>query len=155
MVRLFEARFPHDRDDVATLFREYAESLGFDLCFQGFDKELADLPGKYAAPNGCVLLADVDECVVGCVALRPLDELGVCEMKRLYVKPKYRNVGAGRMLAEAIVDRARTKGYSAMRLDTIATMHSAIRLYQHMGFVRIEPYCHNPIPEAVYMELRL
>lgn len=155
MVRLLDAQFLRDRDLVAALFVEYGESLGFELCFQGFDQELAGLPGAYAAPRGCVLLAELDGEVVGCVALRPLGDDGACEMKRLYVKPAHRGLGAGRMLAEAIVERARSIGYQSMRLDTIGNMHAAIAIYERMGFVVIEPYYNNPLADVVYMELQL
>lgn len=155
MVRLFDAEFLRDRDLVAALFVEYGESLDFKLCFQGFDRELAGLPGAYAAPRGCVLLAELKGDVVGCVALRPLGDDGVCEMKRLYVKPVHRGLGAGRMLAEAIVERARSIGYQSMRLDTIGNMHAALAIYERMGFEVIEAYYNNPMADVVYMELQL
>lgn len=143
-----------DFDLARTLFREYAATLNFDLCFQGFEEELSGLPGKYAPPAGRLLLAHVAGQAAGCVALRPLDT-GSCEMKRLYIRPGFRGLKLGRMLAERIVAEARVAGYERMRLDTIATMLAARSLYRSMGFTEIEAYTYNPIANAVYMELKL
>jgi putative acetyltransferase len=143
-----------DLETIRELFREYADSLEIDLCFQGFALELAGLPGKYAPPAGRLLLAVEGDKTAGCVALRPLGE-AVCEMKRLYVRPAFRGRGAGRMLVRALVDAARTAGYRQMRLDTLATMKEAIALYESMGFRHIRPYYENPSPHAVFMELDL
>ncbi len=134
------------------LFVEYAASLDFDLCFQGFERELAQLPGSYAPPSGRLLLAIAGAEEVGCVALRPLGE-GACEMKRLYVRPHRRRRGIGRKLAEAIIQEGRSIGYSTMKLDTICTMGEAMALYRSLGFSETEPYTHNPIPGAVFFKL--
>ena len=137
------------------LFQEYAASLNFDLCFQSFDKELAGLPGKYAAPRGRLLLAECEGKAAGCVALRPLED-GIREMKRLFVRPAFRGKRLGRALAERIIDEARSVGYTCMRLDTVpSTMASAVALYRELGFVEIPPYCVNPIEGALYFELAL
>ena len=154
MVALVPASFPDDADAVRAIFRAYAASLDIDLCFQDFDAELAGLPGKYAAPAGCVLLARDREAVVGCVALRPL-EPGICEMKRLYVAPVARGTGLGRRLAEAVIDTAREAGHARMRLDTLESMRAARGLYAALGFVEIAPYIYNPLPDARYLELDL
>jgi putative acetyltransferase len=140
---------------VRGLFREYADSLGFDLCFQNFEQELADLPGQYAAPTGCLLLATVGDEPAGCVALKKLAD-GVCEMKRLYVSSRHRGMGLGRTLAEQIIREAQRLGYQAIRLDTVpSVMGSAVALYRALGFRDIPPYCFNPVPGALFMELRL
>lgn len=143
-----------DADLVAArrLFIEYAASLDFDLCFQDFEDELDRLPGDYAPPDGALLLAEIDDAIVGCVAVRPMQENGVCEMKRLYVQPTARREGVGRALAEAIVDKAKALGYDVMRLDTVASMQAARRLYASLGFEETDPYYHNPLPDVVYMQ---
>jgi ribosomal protein S18 acetylase RimI-like enzyme len=137
------------------LFLEYADSLGFSLCFQSFDQELAGLPGRYAAPAGRLLLAIDDDIPAGCVALQPMDE-ETCEMKRLYVRPAFRGRGIGRTLAQAVIAEARQIGYAFMRLDTVPSkMQEAVVLYERLGFREIPPYRENPFPEALYMELAL
>lgn len=141
-------------EEVRILFGEYAASLGFDLDFQDFDEEMASLPGDYAPPEGCILLARYIGKTVGCVALRAL-EPKACEMKRLYVRPKFRGKGIGRILSENIVAEARRAGYTAMRLDTVASMMTARALYCSMGFKEIKPYRFNPLDDAVFMELAL
>ncbi len=141
-------------ETIRELFREYADGLGIDLCFQGFDAELRDLPGRYAPPDGCLLLARAEDKVVGCAALRPL-ERSICEMKRLYVRPAFRRAGAGALLTDAAIAFARRRGYGRMRLDTLAGMAAARALYRSRGFVEISPYYENPIPGAVYLELSL
>lgn len=141
-------------EGVRRLFEEYAATLDFDLCFQGFGEELAQLPGDYAPPAGRLLLARVESETAGCVALRPI-EADVCEMKRLYVRPAYRGLGAGRMLVESIIREGREAGYRRMRLDTLASMTAARRLYQQLGFHEIPPYRNNPVQGAAFLELDL
>ena len=154
-------RTPADHDAIKALFREYAESLGFSLAYQDFDQELANFPGKYAAPEGALLLAKVGDEAAGTVALRKLDT-GICEMKRLYVKPQFRGRrtadgrSIGRALAEDIVAVGRERGYQRLRLDTIGgKMRQARSLYRSMGFVEIPPYYASPIPDTAYLELVL
>jgi putative acetyltransferase len=149
VARVREADFPRDLEAVRTLFGEYAAGLGIDLCFQGFEAELAGLPGRYARPAGGMWIAEGKGEAAGCVALRALDD-GACEMKRLYVRPAYRGTGVGRALAERSIEHAQAAGYSRMLLDTLATMDGAIRLYRSLGFAEVEAYYHNPTPGAIY-----
>ena len=139
---------------VRELFLEYAKSLGFSLCFQDFDKELAGLPGEYAPPDGRLYIALDDKDPIGCIALRKLDE-GICEMKRLYVKPSGRGKGLGKLLVQTVIDEAVKIGYKKMRLDTVPKMKEAIDLYLKIGFKEIKPYRENPIEGALYMEMEL
>ncbi|MBA3726306.1 MAG: GNAT family N-acetyltransferase [Armatimonadetes bacterium] len=130
---------------------EYADSLHFDLCFQGFDEEIAGLPGAYAPPSGAMLVALWESEAAGCVAMKPLGE-GECEMKRLFVRRAYRGQGIGRALADQIIDAAKYAGYGLIRLDTLSTMAEARSLYRSLGFEVCAPYTFNPLAEAVYME---
>ena len=154
MMAIRPASFPAELDLVRELFLEYADGLGVDLCFQGFDAELAGLPGKYEPPAGRLLLAWKDNQAVGCVALRPLDG-GNCEMKRLYVRPEARGESLGRQLVEQVCIEARQAGYSRICLDTLPTMASAQSLYQSLGFVAVEPYVFNPIQGTRFLALDL
>jgi putative acetyltransferase len=154
MVRIVPAIRTEDLSRARTLFEEYASSLHFDLDFQNFKEELTGLPGGYAPPEGCLLLALDEERVAGCAALRKIDR-EVCEMKRLYVRPSSRRRGVGRILALAIIREARKIGYSRMRLDTVPSMKEAQVLYESLGFQKISAYCHNPVPGAVFLELSL
>jgi len=154
MTIVTHAIVPADVETARTLFREYADGLGIDLCFQGFDRELAELPGDYAPPRGRLLLAGVEGGIAGCIALRPL-EGGACEMKRLYIRPQYRGRGIGRALAEAVIREARSTGYPCMRLDSLPSMSEAIALYRALGFREIAPYRPNPVEGAVFLELEL
>ena len=151
MLRRFAAQIAQARE----LFLEYGQSLGFSLCFQNFDEELAGLPGGYSPPEGRLLLAECEGQVAGCVALHAL-ESGVCEMKRLYLRAQFRGKGLGRALAERIIAEARQIGYGHMRLDTVEpVMKDAVAMYRKLGFKEIAPYCANPIAGALYMEIIL
>jgi ribosomal protein S18 acetylase RimI-like enzyme len=142
-------------DQARELFREYEVWLNLDLCFQNFEKELAELPGAYAPPTGRLLLAFADNKLAGCVALRKMTD-EVCEMKRLFLRPEFHRKGLGRKLAQRIIDEARAIGYQRMRLDTLSEqMGSAIGLYRALGFKEIAPYYENPVPGALFMELTL
>jgi ribosomal protein S18 acetylase RimI-like enzyme len=154
-IELLTPATPALLDEARAIFREYANSLDVDLCFQDFEAELASLPGEYTAPQGALLLATVDGEVAGCGALRPLlgcDYANACEMKRLYVRPAFRRFGLGRLLAQALLDRGLQAGYSAMLLDTLDDMEAARGLYASLGFEEIPPYYFNPIPGAHYLK---
>jgi ribosomal protein S18 acetylase RimI-like enzyme len=159
MMKLDQAETPEQIEELRRLLREYEASLGVSLCFQGFEREMAKLPGEYAPPGGRLLLCSAGVSpaphqAVGCVALRRVDD-ETCEMKRLYLRPGFRGRGAGRLLAVAIIGEARKIGYKKMRLDTLAEMREARALYESLGFKRIEPYYHNPMQGAIFMELEL
>jgi len=150
-----------DLEAIRALFRAYAESLGFSLAYQGFEEELAGLPGKYVPPDGTLLLARAGDQAAGTVALRRFED-DICEMKRLYVPPAFRGLrtaeglSIGRALAHRVVDEARGLGYRRLRLDTVADrMAAAVSLYRSMGFVEIPPYYPSPVPGTAYMELAL
>ena len=160
-----QAESPSQLAQVRELFLEYAKSLGFSLCFQNFDKELAALPGDYAPPQGRLLLAEYENQLAGCVALHRIASGGssevchgseICEMKRLYLRPQFRGKGLGRALADRIIAEARQIGYRRMRLDTVEpVMRDAVAMYRRLGFKEIAPYCENPMAGALYMELEL
>ena len=158
VIKVVAQRAVADINAVRLLFEEYAQSLNVDLCFQNFDAELQNLPGEYAAPRGTLLLATVSDALAGCCALRPLDAVdypNACEMKRLYVRPAYRGLRLGRMLAEAILDAARVSGYGCILLDTLDDMEAARALYRELGFEDIPPYYYNPVSGAHYLKAEL
>lgn len=156
-MNIFQAKSPHEIDDVRRLFREYEAYLNVDLCFQQFESELANLPGKYAPPSGTLLLAKDQGKAVGCGALRRLSATQdrTCEMKRLYVCPEGRGLGIGKQFARRLIREGVRLGYSTMVLDTLNRLEAAIHLYESLGFVRTGPYYDNPIPDAVYWKLDL
>ncbi len=168
-IDILEALEPGQIEAARTLFQEYADQLGIDLCFQGFEAELAALPGDYVAPRGALLLALVDGAVAGCCALRPLDLLigthaliqddvdyaNAAEMKRLYVRKAFRGFGLGRRLSEAILESARQLDYDCVLLDTLDEMESARALYEDLGFEEVPPYYHNPLAGAHYLKVDL
>ena len=155
VMKLIQVQSEEEVQRARELFEEYAMWLGIDLCFQNFDKELAELPGEYVPPSGCLLLATENDQTSGCVALRRIGE-GVGEMKRLYVRPEFRGQGLGRNLIGAVIEAAREIGYHAIRLDTLpGKMDQAIAMYRSFGFKNIEPYYNNPVPDAAFMELLL
>jgi GNAT superfamily N-acetyltransferase len=152
---LSQAESPSQIAQAGELFLEYEKALGISLCFQGFEQELAGLPGGYAPPSGRLLLGMYEGAIAGCVALHAL-ELAIGEMKRLYLRPAFRGKGLGQAMVDAIVGEARTIGYRRLRLDTIEPlMKSAVAMYRRMGFREIAPYCANPVEGALYMELDL
>lgn len=157
-IELMSPATPEQFEATREIFRDYAATLGIDLCFQGFDAELAALPGEYAGPLGALLLATVDGEVAGCGAVRPLvdvDHANACEMKRLFVRPAFRRFGLGRLLAEALLDHGRQAGFSAMLLDTLDEMEAARELYASLGFEEVAPYYFNPLAGAHYLKADL
>jgi putative acetyltransferase len=154
-VKIVQAQSPEDIDRTRELFQEYAGWLGINLCFQNFEKELAELPGEYVPPTGRLFLAVDGSQIAGCVALRSIGE-GACEMKRLYVRPDFRGKGLGRELTDAVISAGRQIGYERMRLDTLpGKMDRAIAMYRSLGFREIDAYYHNPVAGATFMELSL
>lgn len=152
---ILQASSPAQIAQARELFLEYAASLGFSLCFQNFDAELAGLPGDYAPPEGRLLLAEFESQSAGCGALHKLDT-GICEMKRLYLRPQFRGKGIGRAIAERLIAEARQIGYKWMRLDTVGpVMKDAVAMYRKLGFKEIAPYRENPMAGTLYMELEL
>jgi len=154
MLKIVQAGTSEEVAQARALFEEYAASLDFDLHFQNFREELACLPGEYTEPFGCLLVAWQGDQAAGCVALRKMEK-DICEMKRLYVRPAFRNRGVGRSLARAIIDQAKERGYARMRLDTVPAMKEAQALYESLGFNRISPYRFNPVPGTAFLELTL
>ena len=155
MIEIVPAHTPDQIEEARQLFKEYAAWLEIDLCFQNFDVELAGLPGDYAPPRGCLLLAVDGDQIAGCIALRKMAD-GICEMKRLFVRAAFRGKGLGRELAGNIIRNATKIGYERMRLDTLpGRMDKAIALYRELGFKEIAPYYNNPVPDAMFMELVL
>lgn len=154
-VNIVQAESVSQIDDARTIFREYEAWIDFDLCFQGFEAELASLPGKYSKPDGRLLLAYVDDRLAGCIAMRKLED-GICEMKRLFVRDEFRGLRIGINLIERLIADAREIGYSKMRLDTFPPkMGKAVSLYETHGFVEIPPYYENPHGDVLFMELSL
>jgi ribosomal protein S18 acetylase RimI-like enzyme len=154
MLKIFLVETDKDLEIVKRLLVEYVDSLDFDLVFQNFEEELRNLPGEYAPPTGCLLLAKYKGQPAGCVALRKLSD-GICEGKRLYVRPQFRGLKIGRKLVEAIIAEARRIGYSSIRGDTVPSMQIAQALYASLGFKEIEPYCRDPVEGAKFIELKL
>jgi len=154
-MKIIQVQSPQDIDHARGLFEEYAAWLGIDLCFQNFEKELAELPGDYVPPTGRLFLAIDSDQISGCVALRRIGA-GTCEMKRLYVRPGFRGRGLGYELTQAVIDAAREIGYERMRLDSLpGRMDRAIAMYRSLGFREIEAYYHNPVAGVTFMELSL
>lgn len=153
-MRIQDAETPEFVEMVRSLFREYESTLNVCLCFQGFEKELANLPGEYARPSGRLLLAFEGNEAAGCGAFRKL-ESDVCEMKRLFVRPKYQGRGIGLALARALIEGAQKASYSRMRLDTMPAMQRAIAMYRALGFQEIPAYRFNPVPGSLFLELQL
>jgi len=154
-VTIIAAATPERVEQARALFLEYAKSIGFSLCFQNFDAELAALPGDYAPPRGRLLLAECGGLLAGCGALHELSP-EICEMKRLYLRPQFRGKGVGRAIAERLISDAREIGYGRMRLDTVGpVMKDAVAMYRKLGFKEIDPYRANPMPGTLYMELKL
>lgn len=148
---MLEKYHPREREATLRIITEYLSSLGADLAFQHIDKELSDFPGPYAEPRGCFLVAKAEGEIVGCVGLKPLAE-DICEMKRLYVRDSHRGQGIGRLLALAIFEEARNRGYAFMKLDTLARLEAARRLYSELGFHETDPYVENPLEGALFLE---
>lgn len=154
-VRILHANSPGQIETVRKLFREYEKELQLDLCFQGFEEELQNLPGKYAKPEGRIYIAYKEGKSAGCIAMRKLED-GICEMKRLFVRDEYKGLSIGRALVEKLIGEAEFEGYSKMRLDTFPPkMAKAVNLYTAYGFREIAPYYDNPHEGAIFMELEL
>jgi len=151
----YEIKLAYDRlDEVRTLFKEYHKMLGVDLCFQDFEDELKTLPGKYAQPDGRLYVITLENKLAGCIGLRRYDETR-CEMKRLFVRPQFRGLRLGQILAEKIIQDAKDIGYKEMVLDTLSSLESAVYMYRKMGFEEVEPYYDNPLKDVLYFKLKL
>jgi putative acetyltransferase len=148
------ARFPEDTSAVLNIWREYVASPSVSLDYQGNEQEFAELPGKYAAPDGRILLAHRVGQIEGCIALRKVD-ISICEMKKLYVRPRARGLGLGQKLVQRLINEAREIGYQEMRLDVLAEFRSARKIYQSLGFVAAEPVSFNPVPDTSFLGLKL
>lgn len=155
MIEILQAETAEQIEETRKLFREYEKWLGLDLCFQGFEEELKNLPAKYAMPDGRLFLALVDDKIAGCIALRKLEQ-GICEMKRLFVRSEFRGLRLGKVLIEKLIDEARVYGYEKMRLDTLPDqMAKAVKLYKSHGFLEISSYYENPYKDTLFLELNL
>ncbi len=155
MIETLQAETSEQIEETRKLFREYEKWLGLDLCFQGFEEELANLPAKYAMPDGRLFLALVHGKTAGCIALRKLEK-DVCEMKRLFVRNQFRGLELGKLLIEKLIDEARLIGYEELRLDTLPDkMAKAVKLYKSYGFTEIPSYYENPHNETLFLELNL
>ncbi|EDV23093.1 Acetyltransferase [Trichoplax sp. H2] len=153
-MEIVNAVIPDDLEEIRSLFREYENFLEVDICFQGFEEELQTLPGKYAQPKGRLLLARKNDIIAGCVGLRELQP-GICEMKRLYVRPKFQGKNLGRKLVKRIIQEAQNIGYTRMRLDSLGKLKAALSLYKSLGFRETRPYYDNPLSNVVYLQLDL
>jgi putative acetyltransferase len=153
-IAIRQALFPGDKEAVLNIWREYVESPSVSLDYQGNEAEFAALPGKYATPQGCILLAIKDDCVVGCIAFRTVND-AICEMKRLYVRPQARGLRLGRLLTEALIVEAKQQGFTEMRLDVLSEFAAAQKLYRELGFIAAEPVSFNPIPGTQFLGLTL
>jgi len=153
-LRVVTASDPESIAHTALLFRMYQDDLGVDLCTQGFEEEIAALPGLYSLPRGVLFIGLVDDEPVACGAVRPL-EAGICEMKRIFIRPEWRGYGYGRRMTERLVEFGRISGYERMRLDTLARLTPAVQLYRTLGFTEIPPYYDIDIPDVVFFELDL
>jgi len=154
MLKFIDVSTPEQINIIRNLFIEYEKVIGCDLCFQDIENELANLPGRYAPPDGRLILAEYDSKLAGCIALKRIGD-DICEMKRLYVRSEFRGKKIGRILAEKIVADAREIGYLIMRLDTLKRLPEAVSLYKSMGFIETKPYVHNPLEDVIFMELEL
>lgn len=156
MIEFLEVtKLPERHDQLRELFQEYQEGLGIDLCFQGFEEELRALPGKYAMPLGRLYMLVDGEEAIGCGALKPLNDAGTCEIKRIYIRPSHRRMGLARQLSEKLIEDARAIGYSVVKLDTLGRLEGAVKLYTELGFTRADAYNFNPQHDILYFKKAL